>query len=102
MRSLRQPDGTETEVIVAANFTGEAIRRLSEHFPLAHFFSRPGAIVPELRTCGVEQSTGDIIALIEDHCTVDENWSHEIVQAHKSHSVVGGCVDNSDDQSALD
>jgi hypothetical protein len=60
--------------------------------------------VPELWACGVEDAAGDIVALLEDHCSCDTEWSEQIRKAHElSYSVVGGAVENAKTgQSSLD
>jgi hypothetical protein len=51
--------------------------------------------VPELRTKGINLAHGEIFALVEDYCTLDEHWCAEIKKAHRlPFSVIGGAVEN--------
>ena len=102
LRSLGdQARVADTEVIVAANFEPEG---LAAEFPFVGWIQMPdGTTVPELRTAGIFRSTGDIIALAEDHCTFGERWCVGLKKAHESpHAVIGGVVENASTQRALD
>jgi hypothetical protein len=50
--------------------------------------------VPELRRHGVEQASGEIVAIIEEHCLAAQDWLRQAVAAHQSgdYGVVGGPV----------
>lgn len=93
----------ETEVLVVSNYDSGS-EEMKQHFPFAQFVRLPEeAIVPQLRAHGVFRSTGEIIALLEDHCTFNENWCAEIMKAHKlPFSVIGGAVENGSHQKPLD
>ena len=93
-------DKATEEIIVVSNFTPD----LPKNGWSAAFHVRPGSFtVPELRRDGIAASRGDVVALIEDHCTVDENWIREIKQAHDSdRAVIGGAVENAGRGNALD
>ena len=103
LRSLKA-DGQEpgTEVIVVTNF--DATEMLKTQFPDVKHTSMPAdTTVPVLRTTGICQSVGEIVALTEDHCTFGNGWCSEIKKAHQSpYSVIGGAVENASDQSTLD
>ena len=102
LRSLGdQARAADTEVIVAANFEPE---RLGGEFPFVCWIKMPdGTTVPELRTAGIIRSTGEIVALTEDHCTFGERWCEELKKAHESpHAAIGGVVENASTQRALD
>jgi hypothetical protein len=91
----------DTEVIVVANFEPE---KLAGEFPFVCWIKMPaGTTVPELRTAGIFRSTGEIVALAEDHCTFGERWCAEVKKAHESpHAAIGGSVENASTQRALD
>jgi hypothetical protein len=49
--------------------------------------------VPQMRTCGILHSQGEIIALLEDDCVVPEGWCLAVIQAHEGpHAAVGGAI----------
>lgn len=92
----RQRGGVEVETIVVdccRNGTAEHIRR---HFPLVKLFvmgTRLG--IPELRAIAISHATADVVAVIEDHCIVPEDWAEETLKAHQSgFGAVGGAVEN--------
>src|SRR3990167_6418785 len=59
--------------------------------------------IPELRAIGIREAKCDILALIEDHCLVPENWFTEILKAHESDYVaIGGAVENACQDRVLD
>lgn len=98
-----QIETAETEVIVVSNFES-GISEIKLEFPFAGYFVlSPETNVPQLRTRGVFESRGAVIALIEDLCTVDCNWVREIEKAHNlPYVAVGGAVENTDGQNPLD
>jgi glycosyltransferase involved in cell wall biosynthesis len=83
------------EVIVAACGTEEYASRISRTFPWVKVLHSPvRETVPELRRRGVDQATGDIVAIIEEHCLADGKWLYNAVRAHSSgdYAAVGGPV----------
>lgn len=100
----QQIDPLRTEVIIASNYD---IGHLEDQgvFGLSFRFLRLPAetTVPELRTAGILESRGQIIALTEDLCTVDSTWCRSLLEAHaRSHSVVGGSIDNVSTERLID
>ena len=80
---------------------------IPERFPDAHLVQcAPGTTLPELRTIALERSTGDIVAVMEDHCVPAANWLKEIAMAFSEAPpgtvAVGGCVENGVRNSGLD
>jgi GT2 family glycosyltransferase len=92
----RQCGGVDVETIVVdccRNGTAEHIRRAVPHVKLFEVGSRLG--IPELRAIAVSHATADVVAIIEDHCIVPEDWAQETLRAHESGYVaVGGAVEN--------
>jgi len=97
LSSLRgQAETADTEVIAVCNFDGEAREEVAKQFPFVKCVTLASdTTVPELRTRGIHLSRGEIIALVEDYCTLDDLWCAEIKKAHESHHrIVGGSVEN--------
>ena len=96
----KQADKTADEIIVVSNFAPE----LPKNGSRVSFHVRPGSFtVPELRRDGIAAARGNVVALIEDHCTVDKKWITEIKHAHVSDvAAIGGAVENKSDGAALD
>lgn len=91
-----------TEIVVAANCA--IPDSLAARFSRVRFLSlSAAAVVPELRSAGILASSGEIIALTEDHCRCRPGWSEEIVRAHDdSAPAIGGPVENARIERALD
>lgn len=86
----------EAEVIVADWTDEETRQRVRDRWPFARLlsFDEPMA-VPELRAAGILAAQAPYVALIEDHCVVEEGWSARLLGAHRrGYSVVGGPVRN--------
>lgn len=83
--------------IIVADSTDESTRsRISEGWPNVRLisFNRPTPI-PQLRAAGIAAATAPIVAVIEDHCIVTDDWCSSILIAHsQGHLVVGGPVRN--------
>lgn len=95
LRSLRErcPDA---EVIVADSTDASTRRRVREEWPAVTLleFEEPTPI-PALRAAGIAAASGEHVALIEDHCVVQNGWAGRLLDAHRhGHSVVGGAVRN--------
>lgn len=59
--------------------------------------------VPQLRTLGIQQSRGDIVALLEDDCVVPATWCRAVICAHEASSpAIGGAIAPGDDYARLD
>ncbi|CAN5643442.1 hypothetical protein BH18ACI1_BH18ACI1_13510 [soil metagenome] len=98
----KQIETTDTEVIVVSNFESE-ISEIETRFPLVrHIILSEKAIVPELRTRGILEARGVVIALLEDLCTFDSNWRQEIEKAYElPFGIIGGAIENSSVERAL-
>jgi glycosyltransferase involved in cell wall biosynthesis len=86
----------EAEVIVADWTDEETRRHVREAWPSVRLlsFDEPKA-VPELRAAGILAARAPYVALIEDHCVVNEDWARLLLDAHRrGYSVVGGPVRN--------
>ena len=83
------------EVIVVASGTAEYAVRIRGKFPwakLLHVAER--ATVPELRRRGVEEASGEIVAIVEEHCLAARDWLHQALRAHAGgdYAAVGGPI----------
>jgi glycosyltransferase involved in cell wall biosynthesis len=83
------------EVIVVACGSNRYAERIRQKFPGVRIIHRPTReSVPELRRCGVERASGEIVAIIEEHCLAAGNWLHRVLAAHArgEYGAVGGPV----------
>ncbi len=93
-----QPKDTQVEVIVADVMGGESVRLIREKFPWVKLLTFAERLpIPQLRAAALAHSQGDIVAVIEDHCIVDEHWYEVIAETHLANPdviAVGGAVEN--------
>ena len=92
------------ELIVATNLGPEAIARLREQFTNVRFFSsEKQRTVFQLRSLGLTQARGQLIGLIEDHCTISAEWLKALRTAHQAgHAVLGGPIENGCNETTYD
>jgi hypothetical protein len=66
---------------------------------------RPGGSASELRGAALETTTGDIVAITEDHCVVAADWIEAVLRAHREHpeaAAIGGAVENGATDTVMD
>jgi len=83
------------EVIVVAAGAASYAARLAADFPWARIIHAADLRkVPALRRRGVEQSAGDYIAVIEEHCSAKDDWLAKALEAHARgrYAAVGGPI----------
>ena len=97
-------DSSDTEIIVVSNDGGKARQMIDEQYSFVKYIPlAKDKTVPQLRAQGICRASGEIVALLEDHCTFDENWCAEIKRAHElPYSIVGGSVENASCERLLD
>jgi glycosyltransferase involved in cell wall biosynthesis len=93
---VTQLDVREDEIIIVSNFESDDIQDLLFSFPsVRHVRLASDTDVPHLRSRGIQLARGEIVALLEDHSTLDRHWSAEIRKAHQlPYSIIGGSVEN--------
>ena len=86
----------EAEVIMADWTDAETRRDVLETWPSVQVISFDvPTTVPELRAAGIARARAPYVAVIEDHCIVEKDWSSRILAAHLAgHRVVGGSIRN--------
>jgi hypothetical protein len=93
---LRNQAGThDLEVVIPHDDALSDTVALGAHFAGLTFLRCSGRHTPaELRAKGVAATRGEIVALLEDHCTPDPDWCSRILAWHeKQHAGVGGAVE---------
>jgi glycosyltransferase involved in cell wall biosynthesis len=97
-----QTEKNNAEIIVVSNFQTVPTEN-DFSIPVKFIEKSANATVPQLRTEGIINASGKIIALVEDHCVFDSLWCQEIKKAYESgFSIVGGTVENARSKKALD
>ena len=91
----QQAKACGAEVIVVACGPASYGKRIADKFPWVRVVHREKReTIPDLRRHGVECATGEIIAIIEEHCLAAPDWLSRAVAAHRGgeFGVVGGPV----------
>jgi len=94
-----QARARDAEVIVVLHGAEEDAGRVTEVFPWVTVIRRElRETVPSLRRQGVERASGEIIAVIEEHCTAAPDWLDRIVEscADEQYGAVGGAIHDAD------
>jgi hypothetical protein len=86
-----EPQRERVEVLVfQARASAPALR---ERFDWARFVDRPDALVPELWRDGIDESTGDIVALTIAQMIPAPDWIETIREQHRRFDAIGGAID---------
>ena len=94
-----QARARDAEVIVVLHGTEQDAGRVAEAFPwVTVIYRKLRETVPSLRRHGVERAAGEIIAVIEEHCTAAPDWLDRIVEslADDRYGAVGGAIHDDD------
>ena len=97
------PGSSRPEIIVPCDESAIDLLAIREEFPGVRFLSVEGErTYAELRTIGVREAHGRIVALTEDHCTVDSEWLGQILRAHQApYAAIGGAVEKKRQDTSL-
>src|SRR5262249_20784857 len=84
------------EIIAAGHFSQATLGYVQKSHPAVRLLRATGPVsVPRLRSWGLREATGDIVALLEDHCVPAPDWLHKMTLAQQSgREVVSGAVEN--------
>ncbi len=95
---------SEADIIVSTTLDREAAGRIRSRYPGVRFIHAPkGTPVFVLRSLGISDCKGDIIALTEDHCVVAPDWLAALKDAiGRGYDAVGGPLDNGLDRKIYD
>lgn len=90
-----QKNAPAFEVIVVDCRGPENVARLAQRFPEVRFIPlQQRETVPQLRSIGVEQAKGGLVAVIEEHCVAADNWLATLCAAFSPEYVaVGGPIE---------
>jgi hypothetical protein len=91
-----EPQAIGAEVVVATDAEAGGVGRLQERFPRFRFLSAPpGTSVFRLRSMGVDQASGPLVAMTEDHCTFAPGWLNALRAGMRNgRAIVGGPVES--------
>lgn len=83
------------EVIVVAAGESSYAERIASSFPWTRVIHAADiSKVPALRRRGVDEAKGEIVAIIEEHCSAAPNWLHRALAGHAMgpYGAVGGPI----------
>ncbi len=108
LESLRCQRGMHTyEVIVADRRNDNISRTIEEKYPEVRLIAcPPETSLPELRAIALDHASGQFVVVTEDHCVPADDWLESIARTFSTApprtAAVGGCIENSVCDTALD
>ena len=95
---MAQAKADVVEVLVVADWHrsgGTPDERLKRRFPDVRWIGAPeGCTVPRMRSLAIAASRGEIVALLEDDCVVEDDWCRTVLDAHRTPDLaIGGAVE---------
>jgi glycosyltransferase involved in cell wall biosynthesis len=85
----------EAEAVVVTPRDQQYVRRLQLKYPWVKVVQEPSVMgVPALRRRGVEEATGEYVAIIEEHCSAAPDWLRQALAAFRRgpYAAVGGAI----------
>jgi hypothetical protein len=99
------PDAIEIVVVADWHRPGGAPSEpLRSRFSEVQWLEAPdGCTVPRMRWLGMQASQGEIVALLEGDCVVENGWCRAVLDAHRANDVaIGGAIEPGPYARALD
>jgi len=86
----------DVEIVVVDNSTDGTTEIIRERFPdLRLIVSPPSTLIPQLWGAGIQQSSGEVVALTTAHCIPDQDWLWQVRKAHAAPAAaIGGVIEN--------
>jgi glycosyltransferase involved in cell wall biosynthesis len=87
------------ETIVVTTSPEASAQRITSAFPWVRVVPAPELKnVPALRRKGVQEATGELVAVIEEHCSAGPNWLQEAIAALEdgTYGAAGGAITDFD------
>src|SRR6266480_4592227 len=73
------------EIIAAGCLSDATVRYVQKSYPAVRLLLAASPVsVPHLRSWGIREATGDIVALLEDHCVPAPDWLHAMLLEQRS------------------
>ena len=107
LEALRHQKGQPNyEVLLVDRLSDSISRHIGDNYPEVQLiFCERHVELPTMRTIALKQSVGQFVAVTEDHCVPATDWLENLRKSfnkNQSANIVGGCVINGVDDSALD
>jgi hypothetical protein len=97
LESLDQQSCRDEIEIILVDRCGDSVRDfVGQRYPSVKLIkASPETTIPKLRALAFRETSGDIVAVLEDHCIVESDWARCMIEAHQSeYSVIGGSIEN--------
>lgn len=99
LETLQSLSGSDCEIVIADRLQDAISCRIKREYPEVILVTCDSTTsLPEMRTIAFEKSSGDLVAVTEDHCVPCEGWIDLIQEIFAEGSTnlvaVGGCVTN--------
>jgi glycosyltransferase involved in cell wall biosynthesis len=93
---ISQRNGQDIEIIVVDNSADGTADIVARNFPeLKLVRCAEDKLMPELWEIGINQSTGELVAITTSHFVPSRTWVREILKAHESSFAgIGGAIEN--------
>ena len=91
----QQAADLDAEVIVVTPRSEDYAERIRRQFPWVRIVREPAITkVPALRRRGVQEASGEYVAIIEEHCSAAADWLHQALAAFErgNYAAVGGAI----------
>lgn len=99
-----QFDPFDMELIIPVDDGHRDVLDLVAEYPYIRFYCVQGRhSYAEMRSSAVQQASGELIVITEDHCIPVPTWCSVIVEAHqmKTAAAIGGCVEKKQPDTSL-
>jgi GT2 family glycosyltransferase len=97
LESLGQQSCRDEIEVILVDRCGDNVRNfVGQRYPWVKLIeASPETAIPTLRALAFRETSGDIIAVLEDHFIVEPDWARSMIEAHQSeYSVIGGSIEN--------
>jgi hypothetical protein len=101
----KQRGDIKTEIIVVDCVGTAVVELMNTCFPWMRLIEVPERqSIAQLRSIGIGEARGKIIAITEDHCIPAPDWCQTIIKVHaaRAEPAIGGAVDNAATQRLID
>ena len=105
LESLGQQSCRDEIEVILVDRCGDSVRNyIGQRYPWVKLIkASPETTIPKLRALAFRETSGDIVAVLEDHCIVESDWARCMIEAHRSeYSVIGGSIENTACEKLID